>query len=96
MTLTHADVEHVARLARLHMSSEELENMRVQLSAILDYVALLQELNVDGVPPTTQISGLSTVTRPDEVVPDISREEALANAPEQRDGMFRVRAVFDE
>lgn len=96
MALSLNDVQHVARLARVHMSDEELEHMRVQLSAILDYVALLQKLDVDGVEPTAQITGLTTVTRDDQVEATLPREAALRNAPDQRDGMFRVRAVFDD
>ncbi|NJK81747.1 MAG: Asp-tRNA(Asn)/Glu-tRNA(Gln) amidotransferase subunit GatC [Chloroflexaceae bacterium] len=96
MTLSIDDVKHVARLARMHMPDEELEQLRAQLSAILDYVALLQELDVEGVPPTFQISGLSSVTRSDEVNTRLSRDEALRNAPDKYAGMFRVRAVFDE
>ena len=96
MSLSLNDVQHVARLARMRMSDEELEHMRVQLSAILDYVALLQKLDVDGVEPTAQITGQTTVTRADQVEAALPREAALRNAPDQRDGMFRVRAVFDD
>ncbi len=96
MSLSLSDVQHVARLARVHMSDEELEHMRVQLSAILDYVALLQKLDVEGVEPTAQITGQTTVTRADHVEAALPREAALRNAPDQRDGMFRVRAVFDD
>ncbi|NJN67684.1 MAG: Asp-tRNA(Asn)/Glu-tRNA(Gln) amidotransferase subunit GatC [Chloroflexaceae bacterium] len=96
MTLTPAEVEHVAQLARLKLSPEELEQMRVQLSSILDYIASLQEVSIEGVPPTEQMSNLSTVMRSDEVLPPLPHREALANAPDQRDGMFRVRAIFDD
>jgi aspartyl-tRNA(Asn)/glutamyl-tRNA(Gln) amidotransferase subunit C len=96
MSLTMAEVEHVARLARLRLSSDELEQMRSQLSHILDYIATLQEVDVDGVPITAQVTGLASVMRPDTVTGKLSPEQALANAPDQQDGMFRVRAVFDE
>jgi aspartyl-tRNA(Asn)/glutamyl-tRNA(Gln) amidotransferase subunit C len=96
MALTSAEVAHVARLARLSLSPEELELMRSQLSNILEYIELLQEVDVTGVEPTTQVTGLATVLRPDAVTERLSREQALANATEQRDGMFRVRAVFEE
>ncbi len=96
MSLSLNDVQHVARLARIRMSDEELEHMRVQLSAILDYVALLQKLDVEQVAPTAQMTGLTTVTRDDTVEPSLPREAALQNAPDQRDGMFRVRAVFED
>jgi len=96
MALTNAEVEHVARLARLHLSPDELERMRGQLSDILDYIAMLQEVDVEGVPPTAQVTGLTSVMRSDVPVGKLSREEALRNAPDKQDGMFRVRAVFDE
>lgn len=96
MALSTTEVAHVAQLARLRLSDEELELMRSQLSNILDYIAMLQEVDVEGVEPTAQVTGLSTVMRPDVVVGALSREEALANAPDQAAGMFRVRAVFDE
>jgi aspartyl-tRNA(Asn)/glutamyl-tRNA(Gln) amidotransferase subunit C len=96
MALTSAEVAHVARLARLSLSPEELELMRSQLSNILEYIELLQEVDVTGVEPTAQVTGLATVLRADAVTDRLTREQALANAPEQRDGMFRVRAVFEE
>lgn len=96
MALTQSEVEHVARLARMRLSPEELERMRAQLSAILDYMTMLQEVDLEGVPPTAQVTGLSSVMRFDEVQPSLVREEVLANAPDQAEGMFRVKAVFEE
>lgn len=96
MALTSAEVEHVARLARLSLSPAELERMRGQLSDILDYIAMLQEVDVEDVPPTAQVTGLTSVMRSDVVTGQLTREQALSNAPDQRDGMFRVKGVFDE
>lgn len=96
MSLSEAEVRHVARLARIALSDEEIAVMRAQLSAILDYIAMLQEVDVSNVPPTAQVTGLITVWRPDVVGEMLTQEQALANAPDQQDGMFRVRAVFDE
>ncbi|MBX0330444.1 Asp-tRNA(Asn)/Glu-tRNA(Gln) amidotransferase subunit GatC [Oscillochloris sp. ZM17-4] len=96
MSLSSAEVEHVARLARLRLNAEELEQMRGQLSDILDYIAMLQEVDVTGVPATSQVTGLVSVTRPDAVTGKLTTEQALANAPDTQDGMFRVRAVFEE
>jgi aspartyl-tRNA(Asn)/glutamyl-tRNA(Gln) amidotransferase subunit C len=96
MALSTKEVAHVAQLARLQLSDAELELMRNQLSNILDYIAMLQEVDVEGVEPTAQVTGLTTVMRPDVVTGALSREEVLANAPDQAAGMFRVRAVFDE
>lgn len=96
MVLTSVEVAHVARLARLRLSDEELELMRSQLSNILAYIELLQEVDVAGVTPTAQVTGLATVLRADAVTEELSREAALSNAPAQEEGMFRVRAVFEE
>ncbi|WP_322496258.1 Asp-tRNA(Asn)/Glu-tRNA(Gln) amidotransferase subunit GatC [Chloroflexus sp.] len=96
MSLSEAEVRHVARLARIALSDEEIAVMRAQLSAILDYIAMLQEVDVSDVPPTAQVTGLTTVWRPDVVGEMLTQAQALANAPDQQDGMFRVRAVFEE
>jgi aspartyl-tRNA(Asn)/glutamyl-tRNA(Gln) amidotransferase subunit C len=96
MSLTLAEVEHVSRLARMHLSPEELEHMRAQLSSILEYMEMLREVNVEGVTPTAQVTGLSSIMRPDEVEPSLPREDVLRNAPAHREGMFQVKAVFEE
>jgi aspartyl-tRNA(Asn)/glutamyl-tRNA(Gln) amidotransferase subunit C len=96
MSLTIEEVTHVARLARLRLDPAELEQMRGQLNSILDYIALLQEVDVTDVPPTAQVTGLTTVLREDGVTAGLSQEAALANAPAQRKGMFQVRPVFEE
>lgn len=93
MAITLAEVEHVAQLARLRLTPEELARMQEQLSAILDYIEMLHELDVEGVPPTTQITGLPTLLREDEVQPAFAREQVLANAPDQHDGMFRIKGL---
>jgi aspartyl-tRNA(Asn)/glutamyl-tRNA(Gln) amidotransferase subunit C len=96
MSLTLADVAHVSRLARVWLSDEEQEAMQAQLSAILDYMEMLQDIDLEGVEPTAQITGLTSVMRPDEVQPSLSREDVLLNAPDYQGSMFRVKAVFDE
>jgi aspartyl-tRNA(Asn)/glutamyl-tRNA(Gln) amidotransferase subunit C len=96
MSLTYTEVEHVARLARLRLSPEELERMRGQLSDILDSIALLQEVDVSGVPITAQVTGLASIMRPDIVTDILTTEQALANAPDKLNDMFRGRAVFEE
>lgn len=94
--LTQADVQHVARLARMRLSPAEIERMQEQLSAILEYIELLQEVDVEGVPPSSHVTGLSSVMRPDEVQSMLSQAEALRNTADQQEGMFRVKAVFEE
>jgi aspartyl-tRNA(Asn)/glutamyl-tRNA(Gln) amidotransferase subunit C len=96
MSLTLEEVKHVARLARLRLSDEELETMRAELSRILEHIDMLSEVDVSDVPPTAQVTDTLNVMRADAVRPSLPREDALANAPDQQAGMFRVGAIFDE
>ena len=94
MALTIEEVRHVAHLARLRLSDEELEKLQTDLSHILEYIDLLEEVDVSDVPPTAQVTDLANVLREDEVRPSLPPEDVLANAPDQRDGMFRVKEIF--
>jgi aspartyl-tRNA(Asn)/glutamyl-tRNA(Gln) amidotransferase subunit C len=94
MALTRAEVDHVAELARLGLSAEEKELYRQQLSAILDYARMLERLDTESIPPTASVLPLRNVMRPDLAEPSLSLEEALANAPRQEAGEFRVRAIL--
>ncbi len=96
MSLTTADVEHVARLARLGLSDDETERMREQLSSILEHIAVLQEIDTDRIPPTAQVNALENVLRDDDVSPSLSQETVLAIAPQSRDGFLEVRAVMGD
>ena len=96
MALTIKEVEHVARLARLRLAPAELEKMREQLSNILNYIDILKEVDVSEVPPTAQVTDLLNILRSDELRASLPREDVLANAPDQQDGMFKVKAIFDE
>ncbi|HNP85720.1 MAG TPA: Asp-tRNA(Asn)/Glu-tRNA(Gln) amidotransferase subunit GatC [Kouleothrix sp.] len=89
-----AEVEHVAHLARLRLSADELEKLQHELSHILDYIDMLKEVDVSSIAPTAQVTDLANVMRDDEVRPSLPREAVLANAPDQRDGMFRVKDIF--
>ena len=94
--ITLAEVEHVARLARLDLTPEEKERMRSQLDAILGYVEQLQRVDTAGVEPTAHVLPLANVMRDDEVRPSYPVEAMLANAPEARDGQFRVPRILEE
>ena len=94
--LTRADVEHVARLARLALSEDEVERFTVQLAAILDHAAEVAALDTGEVPPTAHPIPLANVLRPDEPRPGLSRDEVLAMAPETEDGFFRVPRILGE
>ncbi len=90
-----ADVRHVAELARLELTAAEIELFAGQLAAVLDYAAQLQAVDTTGVPPTATVLPLRSVMRPDEVRPSLPAAQALANAPDHRDGYFRVHAVLE-
>jgi aspartyl-tRNA(Asn)/glutamyl-tRNA(Gln) amidotransferase subunit C len=96
MRISPEEVDHVAELARLGLSPEERERMRDQLSVILGYVAMLNELDTSAVPPAAQVIPLANVTRPDVVRPSLSVEQVLANAPARFGDYFRVPPVLDE
>lgn len=89
-------VRHVAHLARLTVSDEEVAMFSRQLSAVLEYVARLDELDTSGVPPTAHPLPLSNVLRDDVVGQCVTNEAALENAPEAQAGMFRVPKVLDQ
>ena len=83
-------VLHVARLARLELSDEEVERMSSELSSILDHVEKINELDLEGVAPTSHVVELENVLRPDDPRPSWPREEILAEAPDVAAGGFRV------
>ena len=96
MALSTDEVRHVARLARIALSEEEVVRMQAQLSSILDHFEVLSEIDTDEVPPTAQSFELTNVERADEAGDTVSREAALESAPRREDGYFRVRAVLGE
>ncbi len=98
MSLTRAQVEHIAELAKLKLSDAEIDKMTQQLSAILDYAARLNELDTDAIPPTASVVPLQNVMREDRVAPSMPRADVLANAPDkdERAEFLRVRAILKE
>jgi aspartyl-tRNA(Asn)/glutamyl-tRNA(Gln) amidotransferase subunit C len=89
------DVKYVAHLARLSLSPEEEQKIGAQLGNILGYIEKLKEVDVTGVEPTAHAFPLVNVTRPDQVRPSISNEEALRNAPAQANGLFIVPKIVE-
>lgn len=83
-------VLHVARLARLRLSEEELERMSSELSSILDHIEKINELDLEQVEPTSHVVEVDNVLRPDEPRPSWPRERVLAEAPDVAEGGFRV------
>ena len=89
------DIEHVARLARLTLTPEELERFRTQLGVILEAAERVQEVAAEDVPPTSHPVPLKNVYRQDEPEPSLTHEQALANAPEAEDGRFKVPRIVE-
>lgn len=95
MALTREDVEHIANLARLKLTDEELERYRQQLSSILEHVAQLQALDTASVPPYTGSAGAAQPLRPDEPGATLPPATLLKGAPDTAEGQFRVPPIFD-
>ncbi len=95
MPLSHEDVEHIALLARLHLSDEEKDRYREQLSNILDHISKLQELDTRDVQPMSSVVVEQSRLRADEAGPAMPREDLLRNAPNRADDQFRVPPVLD-
>jgi len=96
MKLTREQVLHIARLARLGVTDEDVEKFREQLSNILENFEALKQVDTTDVPPTAQSIALKNVTREDKIEVSYPSEEILANAPHREDDSFRVRAVLEE
>ena len=95
MTLSLAEVEYIAELARLELTPEEKERFRLQLSEILEHVRRLQALDTSDIPPTASVVEIELPLRPDEPQPGLSLQELLRNAPEVMNEQFRVPPVLE-
>ena len=94
--LSRTDVEHVAHLARLGLTDEELTRLEVELNHILDQYAILAELPTDDIPPTAQTIELENILRDDVARPSLPVESVLANAPARQGDFIVVPAILDE
>ena len=89
--LSRDQVLHVARLARLKLTEEEIDRFSGELSKVLDYIETIEELgSLDDVPPTSHVINVENALRADEPTPSLTQEEALAAAPDPAQGGFRV------
>jgi aspartyl-tRNA(Asn)/glutamyl-tRNA(Gln) amidotransferase subunit C len=95
-TLSRDEVAHLARLARLAVTDEELDRFADQLGDVLDAVAQVGKADVADVPPTTHAVPTTNVVRPDEVTPSLPRDVVLAEAPAAEDDRFRVPRILGE
>jgi aspartyl-tRNA(Asn)/glutamyl-tRNA(Gln) amidotransferase subunit C len=94
--ISREDVLHVADLARLHLSDEEVDRMQSQLSNILEAIETLRDVDTSHVGPTASVIQLENVMREDVAWPGLSRDAALANAPLRDDPFLRVPTVLEE
>jgi aspartyl-tRNA(Asn)/glutamyl-tRNA(Gln) amidotransferase subunit C len=94
MKITPDEISHVANLARLQLYPEEVEAMARQLDDILTYVDKLNELDTEGIPPTTHAISIVNAFREDQVKPSLDREKTLANGPQQNGEFFVVPRVI--
>lgn len=95
-SISRDEVAHLARLARLAVTDDELDVFAGQLDVILGAVARVGEVAADDIPPTSHAVPLTNVLRPDALRPSLPREEVLAAAPAAEDGRFRVPRILDE
>jgi aspartyl-tRNA(Asn)/glutamyl-tRNA(Gln) amidotransferase subunit C len=93
--LSREEVLHIAQLAKLKLTEEEIQLYQEQLRRILEYFKKLEELDTADVEPTAHVLDVSNVLRPDEPKPSVPQDEALANAPKRRDGHFEVPQVIE-
>ncbi len=89
------DVEHIAHLARLRLSVEEKEKFAAQLTDILQYVEKLGELDTSGIEPTSHVLAIGNVMRDDTLGTSLSEDEALMNAPDKTEHLYRVPRIIE-
>ncbi|MGB2698338.1 MAG: Asp-tRNA(Asn)/Glu-tRNA(Gln) amidotransferase subunit GatC [Candidatus Zixiibacteriota bacterium] len=94
MPITLKDVEYVAKLARLKLSEKEKKKFQKELDKIIRYIDQLNQVDTENVPPTSHVIPMQNVLREDEIKPSLTQKEALANAPDKKDGYFRVPRAF--
>lgn len=94
--LTEEEVKHVAGLANLTLTKEEVMKIQKQLSETLKYVEVLNELDTDKVEPTSQVTGLMNITREDKIVPSISQKDSLSGSSFKDNGFFKTNSVIEK
>ena len=94
--ITPEEIRHVAKLARLALTDDEVVKLTHEVGAILEHVAQVEALDTADIPPTSHALPMVNVFRPDEIGLSLNREEVLAQAPEVEDNRFRVPRILDE
>ena len=95
MAISKKEVLHIAHLSRLELSENEVEKFTKQFGDILEYIAVLREVDTDAVQPTSQVTGLTNVTRPDVAGEVLDKQSIFINAPDTKDGYFKVKKVIE-
>lgn len=95
LKLGEEEVKHVAKLAGLTLTPAEVKKFQKQLSQVLDYVEILNEVNTKGIEATSQVTGLENVFREDKPGSSLSREEVLSGTKNKHKGMFKIKAIFE-
>ncbi len=96
MKITRDEVLHVAKLARLKLTEEAVDQFSDQIADILDYVNTLNQVDTSGIAPTSHVISLTNVLRDDDPGTHLNREDTLANAPEKEDGAFIVPRIIGD
>jgi len=92
--LTKDEVIKIAQLARITLTDAEVEKFQKELSTVLDYVEELKQVNVEGLEEVSQVTGLVNVQREDKIVESVHKEDILKQAPEIKDGFYKVKAIL--
>ena len=95
MAISKEEVRHIARLAKLRLSPEEIERFQVELSSILDYIEQLRQVDMTGITPAPKYASIGNAPREDEVEPSLPVDDVMANAPAKENNMFAVPKVID-
>ena len=93
--INRQEVQHMAKLARIGLSDQEISSLQEQLSNILEAFEALKNVNTDDIPPADHLVALTNVTRADDPAPSTPKEDVLFNAPLREGDLFRVRAVLE-
>jgi len=95
--LTDEDVKHVAKLANLELTPEEMKKYQKQLTEIINYISKLEKVETDSVEPTSQVTGLDDVNVPDEIISEriLTHDEVFQNTKIKAEDKFKVNAIFD-
>ncbi len=93
--ITKEEVLKLAKLSKLSLDDEQSEKFRNELESLLNYIDQLQSVDTTGLEPTNQVTGLTNVTREDEIKPGVSQKELLKNAPATENNQIKVRRIIE-